>query len=283
MLCLLPADIKEVAVNLYTKLSSTIFVAVLVAVSSWTTYGQQDPIVVSPLNQHGWTTADTRPGGAVTFVVDMTAPSGNGALQLTTDLTTTAKAQYMHDTNTLLSSVTELGYYTKQNSATFPEGAPSYQLATCLGGVMGATCIGFTTLVFEPYQNPELGPVVPGTWQNWDVDQGLFWSSKTFMCPNGTIVGTSGGPATYTLSAIKTACPNAVVVQYGVNVGSNNPGYNVETDLFDFNGTVYDFEPLVVIRNKDQCKDGGWRTGTREDGTGFKNQGECVSYANHLQ
>ena len=38
-------------------------------------------------------------------------------------------------------------------------------------------------------------------------------------------------------------CPDAVVVQFGVNVGSNNPGYVVRTDLFNFNGTVYDFEP----------------------------------------
>ena len=59
--------------------------------------------------------------------------------------------------------------------------------------------------------------------------------------------------------------------------------YNVETDLFDFNGTIYDFEPYQVVRNKDECKDGGWRTLTREDGTPFRNQGDCVSYANHNQ
>ena len=29
---------------------------------------------------------------------------------------------------------------------------------------------------------------------------------------------------------------------FGVNVGSNNPSYDVEVDLVNFNGTVYDFE-----------------------------------------
>jgi hypothetical protein len=47
-------------------------------------------------------------------------------------------------------------------------------------------------------------------------------------------------------------------LQYGVNIGSNNPGYIVRTDLFDFNGTVYDFEPGHGHNgnNDDQGEDG---------------------------
>jgi hypothetical protein len=33
-----------------------------------------------------------------------------------------------------------------------------------------------------------------------------------------------------------------------------------------------------VATNKDQCKDGGWMTYRRANGTAFKNQGDCVSY-----
>jgi hypothetical protein len=235
------------------------------------------------LNQHGWTTADTRTGGSVSFVVDMMAPEGVGALKLTTDASMTAKAQYMHDASTALADITELGYWTLQNVGSPPVADPSYQLVTCLNGAVSGpmpVCNGFTTLVFEPYQGGQ-GAVIPGTWQEWDVDMGLFWSTRTVTCSNGVVLGSSGGPAIYTLSAIKVACPNAVVVQYGVNIGTNNPLYNVETDLFDFNGTIYDFEPFQVVRNKDECKDGGWRSVTREDGTTFRNQGDCVSYANH--
>ena len=230
-------------------------------------------VVVTPTNTQGWSTADTRPGGAVNFVVDPTAPRGAGALQLTTDLTVTAKAQFLHGANTPLADVTELSYYTKQVAPPGPIADPSYQVITNLNGTSG-----FTTLVYEPYQNPQQGLIVNNVWQQWDVDAGLFWSTRTVTCSNGIIAGTPGGPATYTLAQIKATCPNAVVIGFGVNIGTNNPGYNVETDLFDFNGTVYDFESFRAATSAEDCKDGGYLTATRADGSSFKNQGDCVSY-----
>ena len=85
--------------------------------------------------------------------------------------------------------------------------------------------------------------VQPGNWQQWDVDSGLFWSSKSYTAGTCVVAGTPGGPPTYTLSSVKSMCPYALVTGYGVNVGTYNPNYDVETDLFNFNGTVYDFEP----------------------------------------
>jgi len=247
-------------------------------------------VVVTPTNTQGWSTADTRPGGSVDFA-DSTAPGGTAALRLTTDATTTAKAQYLHDTNTPITNVTELSYYTKQVAAPlFPQADPSYQVIVCLTGVTGSDCspgltgtpnpTSFSTLVYEPYQGGG-GAVVPGVWQQWDVDQGLFWSSRTVVCSNGTINGTPGGPATYTLAQIKSMCPNAVVTGFGVNIGTNNPSYNVETDLVDFNGTTYDFEVHNVPTDKDQCKNNGYKDFTDANGQPFKNQGQCVSYTNH--
>ena len=238
---------------------------------------QSSDVIVTPTNTQGWSTADTRPGGAVNFVVDSSAP-GNphaGALQLTTDATTTAKAQYMHGTNTPLSNVGTLSYSTKQNSASFPGGDPSYQLATCLGGVVSNSCVGFTTFVFEPYEN---GTVTPVVWQSWDVDAGQMWSSQAYSNGTCTVVAGGGGAPFYNLTSLKTACPSAVVVGFGVNIGSNNPSYNVEADLVNFNGTTYNFEPYVVATDKDQCKNGGWMTVTDGSGNHFKNQGDCVSY-----
>jgi hypothetical protein len=242
-------------------------------------------IVVTPTNQQGWSTADTRPGGAVNFVVDSTAPGGIGALQLTTDATTAAKAQYLHTANTPLASVTELSYYTRQISSPFAQADPSYQLVMCLGGATPTTCTGFTTLVFEPYQNPALGTpggvVIPNVWQQWDVDAGQFWSSRTYT-DGGTcsVAAGSGGPPFYSLVALQTNCPNAVVVGFGVNIGTFNPSYDVYTDLFNFNGTTYDFEPYVIVSNRDQCKNGGYANVTRADGSPFKNQGDCIQYVN---
>ena len=248
-------------------------------------------VVVTPTNQQGWTTADTRTGGAVNFVVDNTAPSGNGALQLITDATTAAKAQYMHAANLPLSDVTALSYYTKQVSASFDGGDPSYQLPVCLGGLVTPTtanpngCIGFTTFVFEPYQKDgsgtPAGVVVPNIWQRWDAYNGQFWSSRTATDGGScnTIAG-AGGPPFYSLAVLKGMCPNAVVVGFGVNVGTFNPSYNVYADLVQFNDTTYDFEPYEVATNKDQCKNGGYLNAKRNDGSSFKNQGDCIQYVN---
>jgi hypothetical protein len=237
-------------------------------------------VVVTPANQQGWSTADTRTGGTVTFVSDPTSPYPAGALELATDLTTTAKAQYLHAADIRLASVTQLGFWTRQVSGA-PIADPSYQVITCLNGGAGTACSGFTTLVFEPYQNPQEGPIAPGSWQHWDTAGGLYWSTRTRTCSNGTVVGTPGGPATYTLDMIRSLCPEANVEGFGVNLGSNNPGWVVRTDGFDFNGTVYDFQLTNTPSSKDDCKDGGYVNLTDADGNAFDTQGLCVAFANH--
>lgn len=252
-------------------------------------------IVVTPSNPQGFNTADTRPGGAVTFVADATSPLPTGALQLTTDATTTSKAQYMHDANIPLSQVTQLAYQTRQLSGpAFAD--PSYQLVVDLNGGTLADG-GFTTFVYEPYQN---GTVIPNVWQTWDVANGQMWSSRTFSDgANCSVTAGAGGAPFYTLSDLKTNCPNAVTIGFGVNIGSNNPSYIVNTDALVFNDTTYNFEldPVVsptptatitptaspsptpnVINSKDECKKDGWKNFTHPE---FKNQGECVAYYNH--
>ncbi len=234
-------------------------------------------VVVRPTDTQGWSTSDTRPGGAVNYVTDATAPGGgNGALQLTTDATNAAKAQYMHAANTPLASVSELSFYTKQVSGP-PHADPSYQLPVCLNGITGTPTpadpcggAGFTTLVFEPYQNNGSAPpsplIVPNTWQFWDVDAGRFWSSRTYS-DGGTCAVTNGagGAPFYSLAGLKAACPSAVVVGFGVNIGSFNPGYNVYADLVRFNDTVYNFEAtgpntLLVDDDHAQCPTAAYTT-----------------------
>jgi hypothetical protein len=209
----------------------------------------------------------------VNFVTDTTSPAPTGALQLTTDATTAAKAQYLHAASVTLGGVTELSYYTKQVSGPLTAD-PSYQLAVDLNGSAPG---GFTNLVYEPYWN---GTVTPGAWQSWDVDAGRFWSSGTFSDGACAVVNGAGGAPFYTLAQVKVMCPNAVVVGFGVNVGTYNPSYNVETDLVDFNGTTYNFEVYSAATDKNQCKDGGWQTFNPPSGP-YKNQGQCVSSTNH--
>ncbi len=73
-------------------------------------------------------------------------------------------------------------------------------------------------------------------------------------------------------------CPSAVAIGFGVNIGTFNPSYDIETDLVSFNNTAYDFEPYVVATTKEQCKKDGWMTVADANGNPFKNQGQCVAY-----
>lgn len=228
-------------------------------------------VKVNPSNTQGWSTADTRPGGAVSFVTDSTAPAGNGALKLTTDSTNAAKAQYMHSANTPLSQVTNLSYYSKQNSASFSDGAPSYQLALLLDG----TPTSFTTLVYEPYNNG--ATITAGTWQSWDAASGQFWSSKTTGSGACSVTAGGGGAPFYTVAALKSACPSAVVVGFGVDIGTYNPSYDVETDLVQFNDTSYDFEPTLQPTKAKDCRNSGWQS---FNAPAFANQRACENWVN---
>ncbi len=259
-----------------TKKISSITITVLVAAFVLTSVvTAASTVVVTPTNTQGWSTADTRIGGAVGYVVDATSPLPGEALQLTTDGTNAAKAQYLHAAATSLASVTELGYYAKQVAGPIHAG-PSYQLVVDLNGTATG---GFTTFVYEPYQN---GSIIPGAWQQWDVDAGQFWSSRSFTEGTCSVVAGAGGAPFYTLAGLQATCPDAVVIGFGVNIGSYNPGYNVYADGVNFNGTIYDFEAEytpepTVPTHKDQCKNGGWMTFTTPS---YKNQGQCVSSVN---
>ena len=221
-------------------------------------------------NNPTWTQDDTRPGGSVTWSGAYGAPAGLGssALRLQTDATPTAKAGlYTHTmAGTALSAVTNLSYWTYQAHANIPEGDASYQLQ------IGTPSGGFTTLVYEPYWN---GTVVSNQWQRWDVSGGLFWSSRALVCSNGALVPGAGGPPLYTLQQVQATCPEAGVLGIGVNVGSNNPSYDIGVDGVQFNDTTYNFEIGTAPTSKDDCKDGGWQS---FNDPAFKNQGDCVSY-----
>jgi hypothetical protein len=229
-------------------------------------------VMVTPTNPQGWSKADTRAGGDVSFVQDSSSPAPSGALKLTADSTNAAKAQYMHGADDVpLSSVNELSYYSKRISTGSTNAAPSYQLEINLCG----TDASFTTMVYEPYW--QTGTVIGlNTWQQWDVDSGKFWSSRSVSCNGHSVSAGSGGPPFYTLTELNENFPGAVVIGFGVNIGTYNPDWIVETDLVSFNGTSYNFELYSTPTSMNDCKNGGWMTFNPPSGP-FKNQGQCVS------
>jgi hypothetical protein len=189
-----------------------------------------------------WYREDTRVGGGVTLTKDFGAPPnfGDGALALTTNATTKAKAQLFtshHVTGTLLSAITKLGYYTYQSSTTSPAIADAaLQITVNLPGG------GFTTLVYEPYQGSGgPNPIVPDTWQYWDATGGNWWSTRDVTCGSYHLAAGHGGAPFTNPTALGTNCPGAKVLQIGVNVGSANPGYTVAVDGVEFATATDDF------------------------------------------
>lgn len=201
-------------------------------------------VVVTPTNTQGWAVSSVTDGGQVNFVADGSAPGGTGALQLITGPLNSSRAQYSRPMNAPLSSVTDLSYYTKQNSGP-PHAGASYALTVWLDGTPATS----TNLVFEAYWN---GSVLPGVWQQWDVDAASqLWSSQTRNAGGGCVTTAgAGGPPFYTVAGLQAVCPNAQVVGIVIYAGSFNPNYDVEADLVQFNNTVFDFEtnPAAVVK-----------------------------------
>lgn len=248
-------------------------------------------VVVTPDNTQGWTStlpvADTRANGSVSFVNDSNAPLGTGALRLATTSNIPSgqdKAQYMIAKPIALVQVQSINYWTKQLTASFPDGTASFQLPVCLTGInkltngcnpksvsdtTDPTKTSFTTLVYEPYVSKGSGAVHNNVWQEWNAGEGVWWSTRAV----GTLLP-SQGTYTYTLVDILKQFPNAEVTSFGVNVGSNNPNYTILVDSVKFNGITYDFEVKPYSAStKDQCKNDGWMNFQ----TTYKNQGQCVA------
>jgi|GEM_PF-2197899 len=180
------------------------------------------------------------------FIVDSSAPLGMGALRQTTNNTDASKSQFVNTLPTAnripVSSVYNLSYSTLQVSG--PAVADSgYQITVWLNGNSGTS----TTFSYEPYWN---GTITNGVWQSWDVSSSSakLWSSQTRNVSSTcqTTKG-SGGPPFYSIPWIKANCPNAVIISYGLNIGTYNRNYNVEADNFRVNDTIYDFDPQPTV------------------------------------
>ncbi len=207
-----------------------------------------------------------------------TPPLGVGSLTLATPTGADKVTLFNYDhVGTRLADVRSMSYSTWRTTGTGQQvAAINLQV-----DVNGAAPGGFTTLVFEPVYNTAQGAVVNGTWQSWDAYMGgnaIWWSSNA-------IPGAPNRDTFVPWSTIVAANPDAVIVGgFGVNQGSGNPALVSSVDALHFDtpsvSVTYDFEPYRVATTKDACKNDGWKQVKRADGTGFRNQGDCVSYTN---
>ena len=220
----------------------------------------------------------TRLAGNGTFVTGPgTPPLGGGSITLGTP-TTADKVQLFNfdHIGTKLADVRSMSYSTYRTTGTAAQ-LTSINVVVDFNGPSADG--GFTTLVFEPVYNPDQGAVVSNQWQRWDAyngGNGIWWSTRA-------INGVCARECYVTWRQIVSNNPNAVILGgFGLNQGSGGNAMIASADALHLDtpsmSITYDFEPFRVATSKEACKDDGWRTLKRADGSDFKNQGDCVSY-----
>lgn len=179
---------------------------------------------------------------------DVTA---DGGLHIKTTTGTDKVAEYVA-TNRPLAQVDEPSLdYTPTSGA-----IPGFQLVVDFDG--NGTPDGI--LVGEPVYN--------GDW--WATN-----GSAQFVRDAAPLHGTGFGSTNHgTLDEWRTAFPDAVVQDFGFSLGTGPQGEGV-INAINFAGTSYTFANDVILKNKEQCKGGGWATSTVPT---YRNQGECVSH-----
>jgi hypothetical protein len=221
-------------------------------------------------------------------------PCGIGSAQFTVDSSGETASQ-LRNTNyagTLLSDLTQLSYstfVTRNNGGQAGNGGQAVYI------ILNIDLDGNGTiddqLFFEPvYQSATYfpsnsqGPIALNTWQSWNALTGGWWSLDG-------IAGANPGTGVKSLHDYIAAQPNARIVNSATGRGGVRlvAGFGGPTDWGNFLGnadcfriatnggsdTTYDFEI-----GAESCKNGGWQTFDRADGTHFKNQGDCVQYEN---
>lgn len=206
-------------------------------------------------------------------------PSGVGSLETVTPTGADKVFLFNYDhVGTALEEINALGYATYRDAGAVANQLPAINIQV---DVNGAAAGGFTTLVFEPVYNTSQQAIQDDTWQTWDAyagGQAIWWSSNP-------IPGAPNRDTFVTWDTIIANNPDAVIVGgFGINQGSGNPALTASSDVLTigYGGecTTYDFEPYEVAADKETCKNGGWKSLRRADGSPFKNQGDCIQYVN---
>src|SRR6266550_3012542 len=296
----LPTKLKEKEKMKFTKLFVFTLIAVVAAIAA-TTIGFAamskaavpavcDSVVVTesditrqaedtPPTNH-WVLYTRNAGNGTFRTGPGTPPSGVGSFETVTP-TSADKVQLFNfdHVGTKLADIDKLGYATYQSSAAVPVQLPAINMTVDYNGPSAAG--GFTTLVFEPVYNTAQGPIVSNTWQNWDAFYGgnaIWWSTRA-------IPGVCATVCYVTWNQIVAANPDATILGgYGINQGSGSVALTASSDVLTIgsNGdcVTYDFEPYRVATSKEQCKNGGYNSVKRANGSSFKNQGDCIQYVN---
>jgi hypothetical protein len=210
-----------------------------------------------------------------------TPPAGGGSAHLTLVSSTSSPslgALLGQLAGKKFADITTLRYSTYRTTPTAPADVKAIALQFPVDNDVIDTDYTFRgRLVFEPYHEPSLGPVLAGVWQTWDTLSGKWWLSgagnplrfPSSACSQSTPCTVTQLLTLYPNIGIRDvpAEPNTIL-----KAGSGWTNFDGNTDALQVGiggtTTTYNFE--LGPTNKDECKNGGW------EGI-FKNQGQCVS------
>lgn len=122
-------------------------------------------------------------------------------------------------------------------------------------------------------------PCVPGTWQN----TGDFLQTGRLLDTSQLPGGTFYDPYDSALAKYGSFTVTGIQVVVDSRAGHPDGEQTALIDNTNVDGVIYTYDESAQPgqpTSKDDCKKGGWMTLAREDGTTFKNQGDCVSYTN---
>ncbi len=182
-------------------------------------------------------------------------------------------------------------------------------LTPALGALLGTKTQSFVI----PWR-PAADPTCPGG-TAWRASNGQCYNGRAFNItfdlkslnlnlPNQVILGVAYNTQTWGAAPIGVAGPynslnvgleEGVPPSVGIDVESDAVFWNtmtaanytdggaggVGTFRRDDNWSPYAPALQLNVLNRDSCKNGGWQTFNRTDGSPFKNQGDCVSYLNN--
>jgi hypothetical protein len=265
----------------------------IAALVAWASIGASgalaDTFVVTPTQTYGWTffQEGATPGGTAFVNGPGNPPLGTGSAQLTALLPTDGPILFKTDyQGTKFADIDTLQYSTFRATPGDPSPLAISLQFTADSDVTDANTSFQGRLVFEPYQSG--ATVNSGAWQTWDALQGRWWGtgapipSRPFaqLCPQSNPCTWAQVLANWPNGGIHASDPGSVIFK----AGSSWTGFNGNVDAFKIgvNGVtdIYDFNLHSTPTDKDQCKNGGYKNFNPPSGP-YKNQGQCVSAANH--
>jgi len=225
-------------------------------------------VMVSQVDQHGWSFAQEAPSGSGSFVAGPSSPpAGIGSGQLVTSSSGRENANTAAYAGTPLDRIVTLGYHSlRQSFDAAAQQTVALQLDVDYDTTGGPTTQG--RLVFDPFRTVG-GTIAANSWYQWSPLDGQWWASQSpgnGVCPQSNPCGWLE-----LLQAFPKAGISAPGGLFRLSVGPVSGGFTGNLDAVNVGvddgagnvaETVFDFEsaPTITILNSPSVVEGDTKT-----------------------